>query len=75
MAHLKNSGIQSHSAGDIFPYVIVCHGGFPTLDNDCTAEVLGTLNGEQTSFGRFGTYADAERIAKTLKSLDEGSAE
>ena len=74
MAHLGNSGVQGHSAGDTYPYVIVIHGGWPTPSNDCTAEVLGFLNGEQVSFGHMDTHREAERLIRELKAVDRGQA-
>jgi hypothetical protein len=72
MAHLNNGGIQAHSAGSDYPYTIVIHGGWPTPSNDCTAEVLGYLNGEQVSFGHLDTHREAERLIRELKVVDRG---
>lgn len=71
MAHLGNSGVQGHSAGCTYPYIIVCHGGFPTADNEYTAEVLGyDASGKQGSFGHWSTYKGAEEFCLAAKELD-----
>jgi hypothetical protein len=73
MAHLNNGGIQAHSAGSDFPYTIVIHGGWPTPSNDCTAEVLGYLNGKQVSFGNYDTHREAEEQIAELKAAEGGA--
>ena len=65
---VEDSGVQSHSAGDYFPYTIVCIGGFPAPDNDAYFEVWGP---EGCKHGPFKTHVGAESMARVLCVLDE----
>jgi len=67
---VSDSGVQSHSSGDYFPYTIVCVGGFPAEDNDAQAEVWGP-DGRRD--GPFCTHAEAEEWAAWLKRLGEAA--
>lgn len=61
---VDNSGVQSHSAGDLFPYSIVCIGGFPAADNNAYCEVWGP---EGRRDGPFREHSAAEEWAAFLK--------
>ena len=61
---VSDSGVQSHSAGDHFPYSIVCIGGFPAADNNAHCEVWGP-DGRRD--GPFSTHEAAENWAAFLK--------
>ena len=58
-----DSGVQNHSAGDHYPALIVCIGGFPKHWNDSAhAEVW--IDGHK--IGPFRTHGHAERVACAL---------
>lgn len=65
--HNGNTGVQNHSCGDSYPFVVTCVGGFPREDNEAYAEVTGPVsaNGKYLNVfvGRFNTHAEAEAVA------------
>ena len=67
---VDNSGVQSHSAGDHFPYSVVCVGGFPAEGNSAHAEVWGP---EGRRDDPFDTHAEAEEWAAWLKKLGDAA--
>lgn len=67
---VSDSGVQSHSAGDHFPYSVVCVGGFPAEGNSAHAEVWGP---EGRRDGPFDTHAEAEEWATWLKKLGDAA--
>ena len=56
------SGIQTWSRGETYPATVVCVGGFPTVDNDATAEVWY----RGVKIKDYQCHATAELIAKHL---------
>ena len=60
------SGIQTWSRGTTYPATVVCVGGFPTVDNDATAEVWY----RGVKIKGYQCHSTAELIAKHL-SLHE----
>lgn len=69
VGHFENSGVQVHSAGDTFPAIVVCIGGFPTSFNDYTAEVL--YRGIRVT--GFNTHNAAERFARKISQFERES--
>ena len=64
--HAGVSGVQNHSCGDHYPATIVCVGGYPTKDNDATAEVW--YRGYKLT--GFPTHATAELVAHYVADLE-----
>lgn len=64
--HAGVSGVQNHSCGDHFPATIVCVGGYPTKDNDATAEVWY----RGVKLKGFPTHACAELVANYLADIE-----
>jgi hypothetical protein len=64
--HAGVSGVQNHSCGSHYPATIVCVGGFPTVDNDATAEVWY----RGIKIKGFPNHATAELIANYLADCE-----
>ena len=61
------SGIQTWSRGETYPATVVCVGGFPTNQNDATAEVWY----RGVKIKGYHSHDSAELVAKHLATYEK----
>lgn len=69
--HAAQGGLQKHSIGDEYPYIVQGY------QEDPTSEVVWQIKDAETGFvlhSNYETAADAERVAASFKRIDERDA-